>query len=173
MTICSLIGIIVFGLSAVLGIFFLADMHDDNLIDAITEKRKYAVAAAGAYLFLTSVSVKWLFRQVWLCILWVSVCQTTMAEKNEESFLSLKYKNKTTIMGLFQEQYSTLFIWLGFMLLGLAEFTPGALRFNFLHSDEYCDVPNQTGYCDYEYMISLGFCISGIIKIMAFLPKCN
>lgn len=58
MKICPLIGIIVFGLAGVLGIFYLYDVNDDNLIDFIPDKQKAFIAAPGAYLFLASVSEK-------------------------------------------------------------------------------------------------------------------
>ena len=76
-------------------------------------------------------------------------------------------------MGVFREQYSTCCIWLGFMLLGLSELITGALRLYYEYSDIYCDVPNPTDYCNYELLVSFGFCVSGLIKFLAFLPKCN
>lgn len=76
-------------------------------------------------------------------------------------------------MSVFREQYSTCCIWLGLMLLGVAELITGALRLYYEYSDQKCDVPNPSDYCNYELLVSFGFCVSGIIKFLAFFPKCN
>ena len=56
MKLCSLISVVLFGGAGVMGIFYLYDANDDNLIDNLTDESKAFLAAPGAYLFLSSVS---------------------------------------------------------------------------------------------------------------------
>lgn len=74
-------------------------------------------------------------------------------------------------MGVFSSPISTCCIWLGFWIVGFAEILFAVLRLNYEYSDLYCNVDNPSDYCPYELMISLGFGVAGILKILGFAPK--